>query len=369
MNAIRTRPVDRVCIPVLIWVVMLAWGLAFDLVMAQGLRLVQGEADFISPDASLKLLANGSDLGAILTGDADMGCDGMVYFSDITFSNSAGSQTERGGLLAGVIRQMNPETGEIRVFRSPSGMANGIAFDAYCDMVLAEGADFGGRRITRTDMQTGIADIVAGLFEGAPFNSPNDVAIDEKGRIYFTDTRYVGHELVLQESNGVYRVDPDGHIERVVSDLPRPNGLAISPDQQTLYVSNFSNRGVDDALVAYDLDANGRASFREVLVAYPNRGADGFTVDSEGNLWVAVDDSDRPGIYAYTPEGVEKAYIELGRPWHASFGRGAQRHVLYITASNNLYQIVVKKEGYHLPLVEDPTLPDTVPDTVNVTKR
>lgn len=349
-----------------IWaLVALALMLTSHVAQAQDPPLIQGALDFVSPDASLELIANGGELGMILTGDADMGCDGMVYFSDITFSNSSGSLTERGGLLAGVIRQLDPETGEIRVFRSPSGMANGIAFDARCDLVLAEGADFGGRRITRTDMQTGIAEIVAGLFEGTPLNSPNDVAIDEQGRIYFTDTRYVGHELVSQESNGVYRVDPDGGIERIIDGLPRPNGIAISPDQETLYVSNFSNNGMDDKLVAYDLREDGTVSFREVLVAYPNWGADGFTVDSEGNLWVAVQDNDRPGIYAYTPRGVERAYIRLNRPWHASFGRDALRHVLYITASNNLYRIVVEKQGYHLPLIEEPLLPDTV----SVTKR
>ncbi len=339
--------------------------LTSDVMSAQGQRMIQGASDFVLPDAALELVANGGELGMILTGDADMGCDGMVYFSDITFSNSSGSQTERGGLLAGVIRQLNTETGEIRVFRSPSGMANGIAFDAHCDLVLAEGADFGGRRITRTDMQTGIAEIVAGLFEAAPLNSPNDVAIDEKGRIYFTDTRYTGHELVLQEGNGVYRVDPGGDIERIISDLSRPNGLAISPDQETLYVSNFSNNGTNDALVAYDLHADGTASYRKVLIAYPNWGADGFTVDSEGNLWVAVQDNDRPGIYAYTPDGVEQAYIELNRPWHASFGRNDQRRVLYITASNNLFRIEVEKQGYHLPLVEE--LP--LPGNVSVTKH
>ena len=66
------------------------------------------------------------------------------------------------------------------IFRSPSGMSNGIKFDAAGNMIVCEGADYGGRRVTRTDMKTGKSWIIAGMFEGRPFNSPNDVTIDEK---------------------------------------------------------------------------------------------------------------------------------------------------------------------------------------------
>ena len=74
----------------------------------------------------------------------------------------------------------DPKTGKVSVFRSPSGMSNGIKFDAQGRMIVAEGADYGGR-ITRTDMTSGKSVILAALFEGRPLNSPNDIAIDEKG--------------------------------------------------------------------------------------------------------------------------------------------------------------------------------------------
>ena len=248
------------------------------------------------PDAELKELFN----GAYFTEGATVAPDGMVYFSDITF-------TDQTDMQAGHIWKHNPETGETTVFRSPSGMSNGMEFDAQGRLVVAEGADFGGRRITRTDMETGKSEIIAGLYNGKPFNSPNDLVIDEQGRIYFTDPRYAGHEPVEQPVFGVYRIDPDGSIHLVVTDGGKPNGVAVSPDQQTLYVISHDNGAMGSfpdevplrkgrmALLAYDLSPEGTATFRKTLVDYaPQDGPDGMVVDAEGNLWVAVRDETRP---------------------------------------------------------------------------
>ena len=87
-------------------------------------------------------------------------------------------------------------------------------------MIVAEGADFGGRRVTRTDMVTGKSTIIAGLYDGRPFNSPNDITIDEKGRIYFSDPRYLGHEPVDQPVMGVYRIDTDLDLSTASSRMP-----------------------------------------------------------------------------------------------------------------------------------------------------
>ncbi|MDE0484884.1 MAG: SMP-30/gluconolactonase/LRE family protein [Candidatus Poribacteria bacterium] len=282
--------------------------------------------------------------------------DGTVYFSDITFTHQADMQ-------AGHIMQYDPETGETTVFRSPSGMSNGMKFDAEGRLVVAEGADFGGRRITRTDMKTGKSDIIAGLYEGKPFNSPNDLTIDEQGRIYFTDPRYVGHEPVDQPVMGVYRIDTDGSVHLVVADSGKSNGIAVSPDQQTLYVgSNDSGsfREMPDelptcmgrmALLAYDLSSDGTATFREMLVDYaPEHGPDGFEVDVEGNLYVAVRDATRYGICVYAPDGKELAYIKTPElPTNVAFGRGAASKMIYVTAGGSLLRIQVAKDGYHLP--------------------
>ncbi|MDD9975124.1 MAG: SMP-30/gluconolactonase/LRE family protein [Candidatus Poribacteria bacterium] len=305
-----------------------------------------------APDAELKELFN----GAHFTEGVSVAPDGTVYFSDITF-------TDQTDMQAGNIWKHNPETGETTIFRSPSGMSNGTKFDAHGRLVVAEGADFGGRRITRTDMKTGKSEIIAGLYNGKPFNSPNDLSIDEQGRIYFTDPRYAGNEPVEQPIFGVYRIDPDRSVHLVVTDAGKPNGVAVSPDQQTLYVISHDNGAMgsfpDDvpllngrmALLAYDLSPKGTATFRKVLVDYaPQDGPDGMVVDAEGNLFVAVRDETRPGVRVYTPEGEELAYVKTpDKPTNVAFGRGKTSKTLYITAENCLYSIQTMKEGYHLP--------------------
>ena len=306
----------------------------------------------LAPDAELKELFN----GAHFTEGPTVAPDGTVYFSNITF-------TDQTDMQAGHIMRYNPETGETTLFRSPSGMSNGMEFDAQGRLVVAEGADFGGRRITRTDMETGKSEIIAGLYNGKPFNSPNDLSIDEQGRIYFTDPRYAGHEPVEQPIFGVYRIDPDGSIHLVVTDAGKPNGVAVSPDQQTLYVISHDNGAMGSfpdevpltngrmALLAYDLSPEGTATFRKILIDYaPQDGPDGMVVDAEGNLFVAVRDEARPGVRVYTPEGEELAYVKTpDKPTNVAFGRGKTSKTLYITAENCLYNIQTMKEGYHLP--------------------
>ena len=312
----------------------------------------EGSDTIIAPGAELEELFS----DAHFTEGPTVAPDETVYFSDITF-------TDQTDMQAGHIMRYNPETGETTVFRSPSGMSNGMEFDAQGRLVIAEGADFGGRRITRTDMETGKSEIIAGLYNGKPFNSPNDLTIDEQGRIYFTDPRYAGNEPVEQPVFGVYRIDPDGSVHLVVTDGGKPNGVAVSPDQQTLYVISHDNGAMGSfpdevplrkgrmALLTYDLSPEGTAAFRKVLVDYaPQDGPDGMVVDAEGNLWVAVRDETRPGVRVYSPEGEELAYVKTpDKPTNVAFGHGKTSKTLYITAENCLYSIQTMKEGYRLP--------------------
>ncbi|HKB03818.1 MAG TPA: SMP-30/gluconolactonase/LRE family protein [Gemmataceae bacterium] len=313
----------------------------------------------VPPDAKLEKLFDG---GLVLTEGVAVAPDGMVYFSDITFTHV--SRDAKAPIEAGHIWKLDPKTGKATVFRSPSGMSNGLKFDADGNLLAAEGADFGGRRVTRTDMKTGKAYIIAGLFEGRPFNSPNDIAIDEKGRIYFSDPRYLGHEPIDQPVQAVYRIDPDGSVHRIITDAGKCNGVAVSPDQKTLYVvsNDNGNTGIGRVpkeeparkglmgLLAYNLSPEGTAKFRKVLVDYaPQDGPDGLVCDTEGNLWVAVRAENRPGIYCYSPDGKELGYIATELPTNVGFARGADTKVLYITAGKSLYRIRTNREGYHLP--------------------
>jgi gluconolactonase len=302
------------------------------------------------------------DKGVILTEGVAVAPDGMVYFSDITFTFAAREQKRTPE--AGHIWKLDPKSLKATIFRSPSGMSNGIKFDARGDMIVCEGADFGGRRVTRTDMKTGKSYILAGLFEGRPLNSPNDVTIDEQGRLYFSDPRYLGHEPIEQPVQAVYRIDPDGRVHRIITDAAKPNGVCVSPDQKTLYLISNDNGNFaigklpkdaplykgEMTLRAYDLAPDGTAKFRKVLVDYaPQEGGDGLVCDKAGNLYVAVRDATRPGIRVYSPAGKELAYIPTEVPTNVCFGRGAESRTLYITAGHSLYRIRLGREGYQLP--------------------
>jgi gluconolactonase len=338
-------------------IAVLACGLSF--LSLQG-RSISGAGDDLVPaGAKLEKLF---DSGVVLTEGCASAPDGTIYFSDITFSNA--SKDKRGVMEAGHIWKFNPKTKKTSIFRSPSGMSNGIKFDAEGNMLIAEGADFGGRRLIKTDMKTGKSYILAALFEGKRLNSPNDITIDEKGRIYFSDPRYLGHEPIEQPVQAVYRVDPDGSIHRIITDAGKPNGVCVSPDQKTLYVvsNDNGNWGLERvpkdapvrkglmALLAYDLAADGSAKFRKILVNYaPQDGPDGLCSDVDGNLYVAVRDETRPGIRVYSPQGKELAYIKTELPTNVGFGRGAESKTLYITAGKSLYRIQMSKDGYQLP--------------------
>lgn len=326
-----------------------------------------GQDPIVPPDARLEKLFEGK----VLTEGVAAGHDGFMYFSEITFSHK--SRGLDGSIEAGHIWKFDPASGKTTIFRSPSGMSNGIKFDAAGNMIVAEGADYGGRRVTRTDMKTGKAYIIASHFEGHQLNSPNDITIDEKGRIYFSDPRYLGYEPINQPLQAVYRIDTDGSIHRIITDAGKSNGVCISPDQKSLYVVSNDNGATSIerlpsadpnnpaaigvpllkgrmALLAYDLAADGSAKFRKVMVDYsPQDGPDGLVCDREGNLYVAERAETRPGIAVYSPAGKELAFIKTELPTNVGFGRGKESKTLYITAGSSLYRIKLNREGYQLP--------------------
>lgn len=352
----------------------LALGLGLSLVSSPSLaQFFEGEdAGFPAPEGDASVLPSDSKLmrvfddGCVLTEGVAAGDDGFMYFSDITFTSLC--KDESGTYAqAGNIWKYDPRTGEATVWRSPSGMSNGLKFDADGNMIAALGADFGGRMLVRTDMATGKSYILTGLYDGKPYNALNDITIDEQGRIYFSDPRYLGHEPIFQPGYAVYRLDPDGTVERIITDGGKTNGVLVSPDQSTLYVVS-NDDGLFDfqrlkegdqpplkghhELAAYDLAADGTASNRRVLVDYaPESGPDGLVADVDGNLYVAVRAESRPGIAIYNPEGKELGFIPTGDelPTNVGFGRGEESNVLYVTSGKSLYKIKMVKDGYQLP--------------------
>jgi len=299
-------------------------------------------SDIINPNSKIKEVFSGGE-GVLLEGPT-MGADGTLYFSDLIITKSK-------GMKAGIIWNYNPQTGETKVFRSPSGMANGLAFDVDGNLISCEGADFGGRRVIKTDMKNGKSTIVAGLFNDRRFNSPNDLVIDNNGRIYFTDPRYFGAEPIDQPLDGVYRIDTDGTVHLIITNASKPNGIAISPDYKTLYIANYdlgySNILKTGAILEYTLLPDGNVQFKGILIDLMNNGPDGIKVDLEGNIYIAV----KGNIVVYSPKGEQLEEIEVPNrsATNLCFGRGIFSKTLFITTHKKLYTLEVKKEGFHIP--------------------
>src|SRR3954470_2610952 len=178
----------------------------------------ENTADVIAPGAKLeKLWGEG-----IFTEGGALAGDGAILFSDI------GDR----------ILRFDPATKAVTVFRDPSGRANGLVFDPKGRLIAAEGANTGGGRRVSITGRDGRVRTLADRYQGKRFNSPNDVAVDRMGRVYVSDPRYVGGEPRELDFEAVFRIDPDGQVVRLATTAARPNGVAVSPDGKTLYVSD-----------------------------------------------------------------------------------------------------------------------------------
>jgi gluconolactonase len=244
--------------------------------------------------------------------------------------------------------------GALATFRENSNGANGLIFDAEWRLVACE-ASRDKPRVTRTDLKTGQIEVLAERYEGQPLNSPNDVTIDGKGRIYFTDQGRRGN-------SAVYRIDPGSELTRILTapDIQTPNGIVISPDDRTLYLVE-SNGAKDGArmLRAYDLQPDGRpVNMRVFYNFYPGRSADGMTIDTEGNLYAAAGLHRRrgtsetldtkPGIHVFSPDGRPIQFLPVPEDTvtNCAFG-GPDMRTLYVTAGKTLFQFPVKVPGTH----------------------
>jgi gluconolactonase len=280
----------------------------------------------IPPDAKLELLW---DRGEFTEGPAH-GPEGCIYFSDI------GNR----------IMKYDPATGRTSEYRNPSGRANGLDFDPEGRLVAAEGANTGGhRRITRTD-RDGKVTVLADRWMGKRFNSPNDLTIDTRGRIYFTDPRYVGSEKRELDTESVYRIDPDGTVTRIITDVQKPNGIILSPDMKTLYLAD-SNPSGNQHLLSFPLDADGNVGTKTLLHDFgKDRGIDGMSIDTRGNLYAAAGKDRTGGIYVFSPEGKKLGFLLVPElPTNCVFG-GKDRKTLYITAGKSLYRVRLNAEGF-----------------------
>jgi gluconolactonase len=243
---------------------------------------------------------------------------------------------------------------KVSVFREPSRRSNGLAFDAQGRLVACEGnSTDGGRQVSRTEKDGKVVTLVD-KYQGKRLNSPNDLTIDGRGRIYFTDPRYNNRVDLEQDREGVYRIDPDGKLTRIIDSLTRPNGLAVTADGRTLYVADNASPGGVVKLWAYDLDVAGNSKNGRVLHDFvTGRGIDGLTLDTKGRIWTTAGTKEKAGIYVFEPDD-KRATAKLAGviptpedPTNVTFG-GKDRDILYITTTASLFRIrtaVRGKEG------------------------
>jgi gluconolactonase len=268
--------------------------------------------------------------------------DGNVYFTEI---------------ISQRIMKLGVD-GVLSTYREKSNVANGLLIDPQGRLVACEGGRFerpgvkvkGTPRVTRTDLKTGQIEVLAASYEGKPFDGPNDVTIDGKGRLYFTDLAGVA----------VYRIDTSGTVARILAapGIQRPNGIQVSPDDKTLYLIEANQaQGGARLIRAYDLQPDG--TVRNMRVHYdfsPGRSADGMSIDTEGNLYASAGMNQlrgsaetldtRTGVYVISPQGKLLTFIPIAEDFitNNAFG-GADMKTLYVTAGKTLYKVRTKIAG------------------------
>ncbi len=296
----------------------------------------------VPPDAVLEKIADGFDW---VEGPVWNHAEGYLLFSDIPQNT---------------VYRWEPDKGA-RLFLKPSGYtgaapfagrepgSNGLAFDRRGRLVLAEHGD---RRIARLEV-SGSKTTLADRYQGKRLNSPNDMAFHSNGDLYFTDPPFglpkafddPSKELDFQ---GVYRLSPDGELTLLIQDIRAPNGIAFSPDEKTLYVTDVDPGR--PAWLAYEVrqDATvgtGRLFYDATPWKKPNYGGpDGLKVDREGNLFGA-----RPGgINVFAPDATLLGSIEIGGPT-SNCAWGEDGSVLYITADRAVYRMALRRKGTGSP--------------------
>lgn len=240
------------------------------------------------------------------------------------------------------------EGGKAKVWKTNTRSANGMLFDAQgrlitCNSQQAEG----GRTVTRYDAN-GKVTVLADNYQGKKLNSPNDLAVDREGRIYFTDPRYGETNDLEQDKQAVYRIEKNGKLTRVIDDVQVPNGILITPDNKTLYVAdNSPNEGENRTLIAYTIAADGSVKRRKVLYDLKKeRGMDGMVLDTDGNIYATAGLKDKTGVYVISPSGKLIQFIRTPETaTNCTFG-GPDLKTLYITAGESVYRLRTRKKGW-----------------------
>ena len=235
-------------------------------------------------------------------------------------------------------------TGVTGVFRQPAGYTNGNTVDRQGRLVSCE---HGGRRVSRTEHDGSIT-VVADRYEGLRFNSPNDVVVKSDGSVWFTDpaygidSDYEGHKAESEiGACHVYRVDPaTGAVDVVADDFDRPNGLAFSPDERRLYVSDTGGPHTRHIRV-FDVADDGRLAGGDVFATCTVGVFDGFRLDDVGRIWTSAGD----GVHCYHPDGTLLGKVRVPEVVANVVFGGPKRNRLFICGTTSLYSVLLPVTG------------------------
>ncbi|MEI6175759.1 MAG: DUF1566 domain-containing protein [Verrucomicrobiota bacterium] len=273
-----------------------------------GFRVALKSSSLVQAGATTTPVVSSLQFGEGPAADAS----GNVFFSDIT---------------ANTIYKWSV-AGTLSVFRTDSGGANGLAFDSSGNLIACEGTN--GRVVSISPL--GVVTVLASQYNGIRFNEPNDLWIDSKGGIYFTDPVFFGSQV--QDTQAVYYISADrSGVTRVISDMVKPNGLVGSADGTTLYVSDYGAGNT----YKYTINSDGSLTGKTLFVAV---GSDGMETDSSGNIYLTTSD-----VLVYSSAGILLQTINVpNRPTNLCFA-GADRRTLFITTESSMYSIMVVPQG------------------------
>lgn len=221
-------------------------------------------------------------------------------------------------------------SGKSAVYRVNTGGCNGLYFDMADNLIACAGKN---RMVVKVS-QAGVYEVLADRYDGKRLNSPNDLWIDPKGGIYFTDPRYGNRDGMEQDGEHVYYITPNRrNIIRVIDDMVRPNGLIGTKDGRTLYVADNGGKKT----YSYKINRDGTLTGKKL---FAGEGSDGMTIDNEGNIYLTTD-----VVAVYDPSGRRVETIEVPeRPSNVTFG-GLDKRTLFITARTSLYAVKTRVRG------------------------
>lgn len=231
-------------------------------------------------------------------------------------------------------------SGKTSTFLEPAGRSNGLSFDAAGNLIACADEKNELWSIAPDKKVT----VLFKDYEGKMMNGPNDLWIRPDGAIYFTDPLYkrkywTRNPAAEQPMQAVYLVSPDRKtVKRVVDDLRQPNGIIGTPDGKRLYISDIGAKQT----FAYDIGADGQLSNKTPFCAM---GSDGMTIDDEGNIYLT-----NRGVTVFDKTGAKIDHIAINQSWTANicFG-GADRRMLFITASKAVYGLKTRVKGVGSP--------------------